>query len=117
MKSNLRPRLRRARLYIIFAGVMFYTLPLLAMSTGSPAFYNLVPVLDCCVALGDGYFFGRAAKRDPILPAACALLFVPCMFIFYYVSAWIYIPLLALSAFIGQCFGASYQDRFGGRSE
>lgn len=113
MKNNIWPRLKRAALYIVFVLVMFYTLPLLAMSTGSKMLYNAVPVLDVCVALGVGYFFGRVGKRDPLFPAVCALLFLPCMFIFFNTSAWIYIPIIALAAFVGQCFGAGYQDKFG----
>lgn len=118
MKSNIWPRLKRAKLYLIFTGVMFYTLPLLSMSIGMNPLgiklYNAVPVLDCCVCLGTGYFFGRVGKRDPLFPAACVLLFLPCMFIFYGKSAWIYLPIIAAAAFVGQCFGASYQNKFGG---
>lgn len=113
MKSNLGPRLKKALLYIIFTAVMYLTLPLLAISMQSAQFYNAVPVLDCCAALGVGYFYGRKAKRDPIMPLVSAVLFLPCMFVFYNLTAWIYMPLAALASFIGECFGASYQDKFG----
>ena len=94
---------------------MYIVLPFAAMASKSIVFYNGVPAIDCCCALAIGYFYGRVAKRDPIMPLFSALLFVPCMFIFFNVTAWIYIPIAALASFIGECFGAVYQGKFGKR--
>ena len=113
MKSNLGPRLKKALPYIIVTLAMYLALPLMAVGMQNARFYNTVPVLDCCVALGVGYFYGRVAKRDPIMPLASAVLFLPCMFVFYNLKAWVFLPLAALASFIGECFGASYQDKFG----
>lgn len=111
MKSNLGPRLETARIYIVFTAVMYYTLPFIGLGT-SPQIYNAVPILDCCVALGVGYFYGTKAKRDPIMPLVSALLFLPCMFIFFNTSAWIYLLVAPLMSFVGECFGAMYKGKF-----
>ena len=113
MKSNLAPRLKKAVPYIIITAFAYLTLPLWAAYLQNGTFYTAVPILDCCVALLVGYFYGRVAKRDPIMPAFSAALFVPCMFVFFNITAWVYIPLTALASFIGECFGAVYQGKFG----
>ncbi len=113
MKSNLGPRLKKSALYIIFTAVMYISLPVIAMSMNRADIYNLTPILDCCCALAIGYFYGRKAKRDPIMPLASGVLFIPCLFVFYNPTAWIYIPIAALCSFIGECFGSLYQGKFG----
>lgn len=112
MKSNLVPRLKIAVPYIIVTAVLYLAIPFIMAAAKSPYYYG-APLLDCCVSLGVGYFYGRVAKRDPIMPLAAALLFLICMFTFFNSSAWIFIPLTALCSFIGQCFGSTYQGKYG----
>ncbi len=119
MESNLGPRLRHALPYIIFTAVCFFLLPFAAaaieMKTapGSGTLFRAVPIIDCCVCMAVGYFYGRKAKRDPIMPLASGLLFLLCIPVFFNATAWIYVILAGASSFLGECFGALYGGRFG----
>lgn len=113
MKSNFGKRIVKALPYIIVTLVVYVALPLCAMAAKSVAVYNLVPIFDCCAAMAVGYFFGRRGGRDPVMPLFSALLFLPCMAIFYNLTAWIYMPVAALASFLGECVGALYQNKFG----
>lgn len=111
MESNLKPRLKKALPYIILLAVAYLLLPLSAIAAGSKEFFNAVPMLDCCAAMGVGYFYGKKASRDPIMPLFSAGLFLPCMLVFYNITAWIYMPIAALTCYLGQCFGSLYAKR------
>ena len=113
MKSNLPERLRKSLVHIVLTFGIYLALPFAAIGMGRADIYNLVPILDCCAVCTVGYFYGRKRGRDPIMPIASALLFIPLMFVFYNASAWIYMPLLALSSFFGECIGKLYQGKFG----
>lgn len=113
MKSNLGPRLKTAALYIVFNAIAYFGLPYAAayieISTGAAqgTLLTVVPLMSCCISIAVGYFYGKRASRDPIMPVVCALLVLIC----YGGSAWIYVPVAALASFIGQCLGTLYQKR------
>lgn len=111
MKSNLGPRLLRALPYIIVTVVVYVALPLLAYSARNDMLYMTAPALDCCAAMVVGYFYGKKAARDPIMPLFSGLLFVPCMYVFYNVTAWVYIFIAMALSFLGECFGAATMRR------
>lgn len=114
MKTNLPDRIRKALVYIVLVLGIYVALPFAAMGIGRADIYNyLVPLLDWCAAFGVGYLYGRRHGRDPVMPLACGIMFVPVMFFFYYISAWIHIPILALCCFLGQCLGKLYRGRLG----
>ncbi len=118
MKSNLGPRFKTALPYIIVTAVLYIAAtPLLAFlemltAGGSGMLLLAAPIATCCLALAVGYFYGKKASRDPIMPLMSALLFIPLMFIYFNLSAWIYIPVAAVCSFIGECFGAVH-SKFG----
>lgn len=111
MKSNLKSRLLKALPYIIVLAVIYVLLPLSAACAKSAEFYMAVPMLDCCAAMGVGYFYGKKEARDPIMPVFSAVLFLPCMLVFFNNSAWIYMLIAALTCYLGQCFGAVARKR------
>ena len=115
MNTNLPERIRKSMVHIVLTFGIYVALPFAAIGMGRVDFYNLVPIFDCTAACAVGYFYGRKHGRDPVMPLASAILFLPCMFIFYNASAWVYMPLLAVSSFFGECIGKLYQGRFGGK--
>ncbi len=117
MNSNLGPRLKKSWPYMLVTFLFYTVTPFAAacieLSTGAPAgtLFNLTPILDCCVSVAIGYFYGKRCARDPIMPLFCGAAFLIEMAVYYGASAWIYVPLAALSSFIGQCFGNLYANR------
>lgn len=113
MKSNLPERLKKSLVYIILTLGIYVALPFAAIGMGRADIYTIVPLIDCCAVCAVGYFYGRKHGRDPLMPFMSAALFLPCMLIFYNFSAWIYLPLLMLFSFFGECIGKLYQGKFG----
>lgn len=112
MKSNLPERLKRALPYIILALGTYLALPFAAVAVGSGTLYIVgVPLLDCCIVCAIGFFYGKQNGRDPLMPALSALLFLPIMFVFYNASAWIYLILLPIFCYFGQCMGNLYRRK------
>lgn len=112
MKSNLKPRLLKALPFIIVLGVLYFLLPLsAAVYQVSGQVYMLLPMLDCCLAMIVGYFYGKKSAHDPLLPVCSAGLFFLSMLLFFGETAWIYIPISALTCYLGQCFGAAAAKR------
>ena len=112
MKSNLPARLKRALPFIILTLGIYAALPFAAVAVGSGALYIVgVPLLDCCAACAVGFFYGKKNGRDPLMPVLCSLLFIPIIYVFYNFSAWIYLLLLPLLCFFGQCMGNLYRGR------
>lgn len=113
MKTNLPKRLLRSLPYATVVLAVYFALPFAAIGAQRGDTYNLVPILDCLGCCAVGYFYGRKNGRDPLFPLLCALLFLAPMFIFYNASAWIYLILTATGAYLGQCIGVLYQNKFG----
>lgn len=114
MKTNLPKRLRRASVYMVLTFGIYLALPFMAIALDNSALYVVgVPLLDCCGCMAVGYFYGRKNGRDPLMPAASAILFIPIMFMFYNSTAWVYIILMALFSFLGECVGCMFQGKFG----
>lgn len=113
MKSNLGKRFLKALPYAAVILAIYFALPFAAIGMRRGDIYNMVPILDCCGCMAAGYFYGRKNGRDPLLPLISAVLFLPVMFIFYNVTAWIYLILTALGTYFGQCIGNLYQGKFG----
>ena len=113
MKTNLPERFKKALAYIVVTLGIYIALPFAAMGLGRADIYNLVPIFDCTAVCAVGYFFGRKHGRDPVMPVASAVVFLPVMTFFYNFTAWVYLPILALSSFFGECLGNLYRGRFG----
>lgn len=117
MKSNLSPRLKKSWPYMLVTGLMYLALPFAAayiemsLQAARGVIFNLTPIVNCCISIAIGYFYGKRCGRDPIMPLFCAAMFLLCMLLYYGASAWIYIPIAALSSFVGQCFGNLYKNR------
>ena len=91
----------------------YYGLPLLGRDTGSymVLLLALIPLLTFLSALYDGIRWGF---RPPV-PLLAAGLFAPTVFLYYNLSAWVYIPIYGVAALLGSLLGGALhgglQDR------
>ena len=95
--------------YITILAIIFYLLPLVVKNTALAMLMMLIimPVLTfvCTVIYGMRHGF------DFILPILAIILFTPTIFIFYNSSAWIYIVIYAVIAFIGNGIGKIFYKK------
>lgn len=87
--------------------IAFYVLPLLIKDTGSAIFILLVAIPLICLL--SSAIYGVFHGFHWLYPCVVALLFVPCIFIFYNDSALIYIAAYGIIAAIGCGAGSLVQ--------
>lgn len=84
----------------------FYLLPLLMRDTGTAMVLMLAVMplvaLVTAVACGLGHGF------QPMLPLAAAVLFLPTIFLYYNLSAWVYAPFYGLVTLLGNLLGRAF---------
>ncbi len=89
--------------YLTALAVIWYLLPFAVRNTGSAMIIMIliIPLLTfiCAVIYGKKHGFGF------LFPVSAIILFVPTIFIFYNTSAWIYIVIYAVIAFVGNVLG------------
>lgn len=113
MKSNLGERLIKAIPYIIINILAYLVLPYAAAyiesytASAMGTLQTVAPLMSCAVSIAVGYFYGKEAGRDPLMPVICGIL----VLVGYGKTAWLYVPIAALFSFIGQCFGWLYRKR------
>lgn len=95
--------------YITILAIIFYLLPLVVKNTALAMLMMLIimPVLTfVCTVI-----YGMRHGLDFILPILAIILFTPTIFIFYNSSAWIYIVIYAVVAFIGNGIGKIFYKK------
>ncbi len=91
--------------YFLTDILVFYALPLLGGSTG--AFMLILLVLTPAVCLVTALLFAlKNGWKWWFAPAAC-ILFIPCVFLYYNSSAWVYCPIFFLASLIGGLIGGA----------
>ena len=95
--------------YAIALAIIYYVLPLLIKDTGIGMFMLLlvIPLLTLICAV----IYGVRQGFDFLLPVTAIILFTPTIFIFYNVSAWVYIIAYAVIALIGNGIGRAFHKR------
>ena len=81
----------------------FYALPLLMQDT-EPMVVMLL-ILFPLLCLASGIIYGIFNGFEVLYPLVVALLFAPTLFIFYNLTAWIYVAVYFLVALIGVSIG------------
>lgn len=95
--------------YVATLVIIFYLLPLVVKNTAFAMLMMLIimPLLTfACTVI-----YGVRQGFDFILPILAIVLFVPTIFIFYNSSAWIYIVIYAVIAFIGNGIGRIFYKK------
>ncbi|MCI6077009.1 MAG: hypothetical protein SO040_02175 [Catenibacterium mitsuokai] len=93
--------------FIIF--ITFYLIPILIQDTGSGMFILLIVIP--LITLITSIIYGLRNVFDFIYPLIVAILFIPTLFIYYNISAWVYIIAYSLIALIGEILGKTLQKK------
>lgn len=97
--------------YVATLIIIFYLLPLVVKNTGFAMLMMLIimplSTFACTV------IYGVRQGFDFILPILAIVLFAPTIFIFYNSSAWIYIVIYAVIAFLGNGIGRIFYKNRG----
>lgn len=93
--------------FIIF--MTFYLIPILIQDTGSGMFILLIVIP--LITLITSIIYGLRNVFDFIYPLIVAILFIPTLFIYYNISAWVYIIAYSLIALIGEILGKTLQKK------
>ncbi|MDD6596136.1 MAG: hypothetical protein PUE92_08870 [Catenibacterium mitsuokai] len=93
--------------FIIF--ITFYLIPILIQDTGSGMFILLIVIP--LITLITSIIYGLRNVFDFIYPLIVAILFIPTLFIYYNISAWVYIIEYSLIALIGEILGKTLQKK------
>lgn len=93
--------------FIIF--ITFYLIPILIQDTGSGMFILLIVIP--LITLITSIIYGLRNIFDFIYPLIVAILFIPTLFIYYNISAWVYIIAYSLIALIGEILGKTLQKK------
>ena len=95
--------------YVATLIIIFYLLPLVVKNTGFAMLMMLIimplSTFACTV------IYGVRQGFDFILPILAIVLLAPTIFIFYNSSAWIYIVIYAVIAFIGNGIGRIFYKK------
>lgn len=96
-------------LYLIPLVPVFYLLPLISGNTGGHMLNLLILTPFACFMFS--FLWGKKGGFDVWFPLALALIFVPTIFIYYNISAWVYILIFAGLSFIGNLLGFMFAKR------
>lgn len=97
--------------YLIFEIIAFYGMPIAIAAFRLGAIYNLVPVIDVCIALAVGFAFGRRHGGDWLMSIVSAAAFLPCVYIFYNTTAWVYVFVIMIFSLLGVFIGTVFKNR------
>lgn len=95
--------------YLIPIAMLFYLMPLISGNTGGHMLNLLVFTPFFCFL--SSFLWGKKGGFDVWFSLVLALLFVPTIFIYYNISAWVYILIFAGLSFIGNLLGFMYAKR------
>lgn len=89
--------------------IAFYIVPMPIKDTGSGMFILLIVIP--LITLITSIIYGLRNTFDFIYPLLVAILFIPTLFIYYNISAWVYIIAYSLIALIGEILGKTLQKK------
>ena len=95
--------------YAAVLAVDFYLLPCLIQDTGAAMLLLLcvVPL----AALITAVVYGLRHGFSLLLPAAAMVLFFPTIFLYYNISAWVYVVFYGLAALVGTGIGRLFYQK------
>ncbi|MEK6454747.1 hypothetical protein [Caldifermentibacillus hisashii] len=102
--------IKRALPYLTIIMLSFYLLPLLIKDTGTGMTMLLVVIP--CICFICSFVYGMKNSFHPFYTIVVAILFVPSIFIFYNITAWIYIVIYGITALIGNLIGMIFYKQF-----
>lgn len=102
-------KIKKNWIYYLIIFIAFYLVPILIKDTGSGMFILLIVIP--LITLITSIIYGLRNTFDFIYPLLVAILFIPTLFIYYNISAWVYIIAYSLIALIGEILGKTLQKK------
>lgn len=102
-------KIKKNWVYYFIILITFYLIPILIQDTGSGMFILLIVIP--LITLITSIIYGLRNVFDFIYPLIVAILFIPTLFIYYNISAWVYIIAYSLIALIGEILGKTLQKK------
>lgn len=102
-------KLKKNWIYYFIIFIAFYLVPMLIKDTGSGMTILLIVIP--LITLITSLIYGLRNTFDFIYPLVIAILFVPTLFIYYNISAWVYIISYSMIALIGELLGKTLQKK------
>ena len=102
-------KIKKNWIYYFIILIAFYIVPMLIKDTGSGMFILLIVIP--LITLITSLIYGLINTVDFIYPLIVAILFIPTLFIYYNISAWVYIIAYSLIALIGELLGKTLQRK------
>lgn len=102
-------RLKTMLPYLIITAAAFYALPPVCRNTGTSMVLLLLAIPMICLICAA--CFGAKYRFDWLYTVLVMALFVPTLFLYYNVSAWVYIPVYGVLTLIGNLFGRLFQSK------
>ncbi|WP_295092252.1 hypothetical protein [uncultured Catenibacterium sp.] len=102
-------KIKKNWIYYFIILIAFYIVPMLIKDTGSGMFILLIVIP--LITLITSIIYGLRNTFDFIYPLLVAILFIPTLFIYYNISAWVYIIAYSLIALIGEILGKTLQKK------
>ena len=102
-------KIKKNWIYYFIILIAFYIVPMLIKDTGSGMFILLIVIP--LITLITSIIYGLRNTFDFIYPLLVAILFIPTLFIYYNISAWVYIIAYSLIAIIGEILGKTIQKK------
>lgn len=93
--------------YLLVLAVDFYLLPLLITDTGLGIMMMLVVMPLICI--GCSIVYGSKQAFHWQYPILAMVLFLPTVFLYYNISAWVYVPSYAIAALVGNLIGSFFR--------
>lgn len=102
-------KIKKNWIYYFIILIAFYIVPMLIKDTGSSMFILLIVIP--IITLITSIIYGLRNSFDFFYPLFVAILFIPTLFIYYNISAWVYIIAYCLIALIGEILGKTLQKK------
>lgn len=100
---------KKQLIYFLVILLNYYVLPLFILDTGSGMFFLLFLMPLICLAASVVY--GVKNGFTLWIPLAAAVLFVPSIFLFYNISAWVYSAGYGVLALLGNGIGSLFHKK------
>ncbi len=105
----LMDKIKKNWIYYLIIFITFYLIPILIKDTGSGMFILLIVIP--LITLITSIIYGLRNTIDFFYPLIIAILFIPTLFIYYNMSAWVYIIAYFMIALIGELLGKTLQKK------
>lgn len=107
----MKERFDKMLWYVVTIVAIFYFTPILCALINFPL-YNLLPVFYLCAVMIISFMFAKRHGGDWLISLVSMIAFIPCMYMFFNETAWIYVPIYGIMSFLCVILGTIFKNRF-----